>query len=78
MTLAELNARKAALVKTILNDVDSPDILAEINALISSRLGKMPCQYTPEELKARALIAIEQMNQGEGTPHEEMKKKFTA
>ncbi|MDF9830721.1 hypothetical protein [Parabacteroides sp. PF5-6] len=39
---------------------------------------KAPNQYSPEELKERAILAIEQMERGEGTPHEEMTKKFTA
>lgn len=78
MTLLELNAMKAELVKTILNDIDTPEILMEIDNLVKSKIGKHPCQYSAEELKERAKLAIEQMQQGEGTAHEEMKKRFTA
>lgn len=79
MTLLELNTKKNELLQTIWAEVDNPELLAEISDFVQSRIEKKaPCQYSPEQLRDRALLAIEQMQNGEGTPHEEMKKRFTA
>jgi uncharacterized coiled-coil DUF342 family protein len=53
--------------------------LLELNAKkaeLIKLLKKAPCQYSTEELKERALLAIEEMKQGKGISHEEMKNRY--
>lgn len=75
MTVLE---RKAELIKTILNDVDD-DVLKELEAILYYGLSNRepsPCQYSVEELRKRAKQAIEEVETGQVTPHEEVKKRF--
>lgn len=77
MTVLE---RKAALIKAILNDVDE-DVLKELETIYYYGLSKKdtpPCQYSIEELNERARQAIEDVEAGRVTPHEEIKKRFLA
>lgn len=81
MTVLELNAKKAELIKSILNDVDSEDILNQV-ADVVKRLTtkKFPCMYTPEEISAgadRVLTARRSGDRLRFVPFEEVKKKRT-
>jgi hypothetical protein len=78
MNHLELNAKKAELIRSILNEIDNEETLNEITATVQRLLKKVPCQYSAEELKERALLAIEEMKQGKGISHEEMKNRFSA
>lgn len=78
MNFLELNAKKAELIKSILNDINNEETLNELAATVQRLITKYPCQYSAEELKERALRGIEEMEQGKGTPHEEMKNRFSA
>ena len=75
MTIVELNAKKAELIKSILNDINSEDILNEISKFVKSVTVKAPCQYTPEEIQSGALKAIEEAESGGGIPHSQIKRK---
>ncbi|MCD7937990.1 MAG: hypothetical protein LUG98_14125, partial [Tannerellaceae bacterium] len=74
MTLLE---RRAELAKAILNDMDE-EILSKLESAyysISLDDDNSPCQYTPEEIKQRALESVEHMHQGLGISHEQMKTR---
>lgn len=76
MTTIEINARKAEMVQTILNDINSEIVVSELERIIKKLTATEPCRYTPEEIKASAVDAIRQYKEGRYTSHEEM-KKFT-
>ncbi|MDR1160836.1 MAG: hypothetical protein LBK45_00705 [Tannerellaceae bacterium] len=44
--------------------------------VLESNEKNAPCQYAAEELKERALLAIEEMKQGKGVAHEDMKNRY--
>lgn len=77
MTIIELNARKAEIVRAILNDIETEEALDALSDLLRklhvSR--QPPCQYTVEELNDRAEQAIRDYEAGKGIPHEEIKRK---
>lgn len=76
MTAIELNAKKAEMVQTILNEINSEAIVNELERIINKLITAEPCCYTEEEIKASALEAINQRKAGRHTSHEEM-KRFT-
>jgi len=81
MTVLELNAKKAELVKSIINGINNEEAIDELLLFVEQLTLKSPCQYTEEEIKVSALEAIRQMKEGEYTSHEEMKRfteKYTA
>ncbi|MDR1200925.1 MAG: hypothetical protein LBL58_04730 [Tannerellaceae bacterium] len=48
-------------MRSILNEIDNEETLNEITATVQRLLKKVPCQYSAEELKEQALLAIEEM-----------------
>lgn len=78
MTSIELNAKKAELVKTIIN-IDNEDILNRLETILMGLAEeKEPCIYTPEEIKAGVAEAIYEYETGKGIPHEQIKRKNLA
>jgi len=75
MTVLELNAKKAELVKSILNDVNSEEVLDKVSTYVKSLVTPMPCQYTSEEIVTGALQAIEEAEKGGGVLVSEIKRK---
>ena len=76
MTTIELNAKKAKMIRFILNEVNSEVVVDELERIIRKLTTSEPCSYTPEEIKASAAEAILQRKEGRYTSHEEM-KRFT-
>ncbi len=76
MTALELNARKAEMIRLILNDMNSEAAVVELESTIHRLTARPPCRYTPEEIRASAEEAIRQRRQGGYTPHEEIKRMF--
>ena len=74
MTTIELNAKKAEMVRFILNEVNSELIVNELERVIRKLTTSEPCCYTPEEIRASAEEAIRQREEGRYTSHEEMKR----
>ena len=76
MTTMELNAKKAEMIQTILNEVNNELVVDELDRVIRKLTAAEPCRYTPEEIRASADEAIRQRKEGRYTSHEEM-KRFT-
>jgi len=75
MTTIEMEAKKARLVKSIIN-IDSEEIINKIAGMVDS-LTSMPCQHTIQELKEELPAFIKQFEQGELIPHENLMYKTT-
>jgi aspartate/methionine/tyrosine aminotransferase len=73
MTTVELNARKAEMIRMIMNDVNSEVVINELEQVIRRLSVTEPCRYTPEEIKTSAIEAIRQRKEGRYTSHEDMK-----
>lgn len=61
MTTLEIQAKKAELITSIINDVDNEDQLEAVSAYlkeITSSIKEPPCQYSIAELNQRAKQAI--------------------
>ncbi|MDH6312741.1 hypothetical protein M2137_001516 [Parabacteroides sp. PFB2-10] len=82
MTLLELNAKKAELVQTILNDIDSEEVLNELSQMVKKLTApKYPCMHSIEELRSSAADALQAYKKGDGkhfTTQEEMRKRHTS
>ena len=74
MTAVELNARKAEMIRMIMNDVNNEVVVSELEQVIRRFAGAEPCCYTPEEIKTSAIEAIRQRKAGRYTAHEDMKR----
>lgn len=75
MTSIEMNAKKAELIKYIIN-IDNEEILNRLDAiLIGLTEKKRPCSYTADEIKAGVSEAIAEYEAGKGISHEEIKRK---
>jgi len=76
MTTLEINAKKAEIVQSILNNIDTEEALDAVSELLDKlSLRQPPCQYTIEELNERAQRAIKDYESGKGIPHEQIKRK---
>jgi hypothetical protein len=73
MTTVEMEAKKARLVRYIIN-IDSEEIINEISVLVDS-LSSMPCRHTVRELKEGLPEFINRFEHGELIPHEEIERK---
>lgn len=75
MTVLE---RKARFVRTILDDKLDENTLSELEWMLSVLSEKkMPCQYSPEELKTRAEQGIIDAENGYGKTVAEMRAKYS-
>lgn len=75
MTTVELQAKKAELVQSILNDVDNEEALAVLVNTLKKLIVKFPCQHSEEELLKSGREAIEAYKAGILIPHEEIQRK---
>jgi hypothetical protein len=78
MTVLELEAKKAELVRSILNNVNSEEILNELSKIVNKLTVKKPCMYSPEEIQAgadRVLAARRSGDKSHFIPFGEVKKK---
>ena len=75
MTTIELNARKADVIRLILNDINSEVVVGELENLLQKFVSiEPPCRYTPEEIQASAHEAIQQRKTERYTSHEAIKR----
>lgn len=73
MTTLELESKRAALARAILN-LDNEALLNELSGIINSFTPlTFPCQYTTEELKAGIPKFLEDVKIGNTIPHEKIK-----
>lgn len=78
MTVLEIEAKKAELVRTILNYVDSEEVLNELSNIVKKLTTKMPCMYSPEEIRLGADRFLDALNSGDNNKfisHEDVLKK---
>ena len=74
MTVLE---RKACFVSDILNDTDN-DRFVEIELFYHSlkdQIPPSPCMYTIEEIRAGLPERLKALEDGQGIPHEQIKRK---
>ncbi len=78
MTTLELNARKADMIRAILNDMNSEIVVDELDRIIRrfTPSASPPCLYTEKEIKESAVKAIAQRKEGRYTSHEAMERLF--
>lgn len=75
MTVLE---RKARFVRTILDDKLDENTLSDLEWMLSVLSEKkMPCQYSVDELKARAAQGIIDAENGSGKTVAEMRAKYS-
>lgn len=78
MTLLELEARKAQLVRSVLNDIHDEETLNELSVALDRLTGKIPCRYSVEEIRTGADRFLEALHNGDESKfisHEEVLKK---
>ncbi len=76
MTTIELTTKKAELVKSIIINANTEDIINELSQVLKKAISKeIPCQYTDEEVREALIETIKESKAGTGTPHEELKRK---
>lgn len=74
MTVLELEARKASIIRRVLDmDDDKINILDEILQKLNS---PMPCVFTKEEQRAQIEQGIKDQAAGLGRSHEELAEKY--
>ncbi len=79
MTTLELNARKADMIRAILNDMNSEIVVDELDRIIrrfTASPPSPPCLYTEKEIKESAVKAIAQRKDGRYTSHDAMERLF--
>lgn len=74
MTSMELNARKADMIRAIINDVNSEVVVDELDRLIRRFTAPGPCLYSEDEIRTSAAKAIRQRKEGRYTSHAEMER----
>jgi hypothetical protein len=75
MNASQLNAKKMEIIGMLL-DVSNENILADISALIrSARNEVVPCRFTTEQIRKRAVKANADIAAGRFTPHEDIRRK---
>ena len=75
MTLVEINARKAELVKKILNDVNTEEQLTELELFLGLNEENAQCQASIEEVYERFDRAVKAFDRGEGISLSDIKRK---
>ena len=78
MTTMELDARKAKLVREILTEVNSIELLEKISKYLHKHLQQTmnrPCQFTVEELEQVLEQSQEDIKKGNISTHEDMVKE---
>lgn len=78
MTVLEIEAKKAELVRTILNNVDSEEVLNELSNMVKKLTTKMPCMHSPEEIRSGVDRFLDALNSGDKSKfisHEEVLKR---
>lgn len=73
MTTIEMEAKKARLVRSIMN-IDSEDLINKLSGFVDS-LTTMPCQHTIEELKEGLPDFFDKLKNGQLIAHENLKHK---
>jgi len=80
MTTLQMRAKKTELIGTIINDVNSEDMLESISLLLKKIIigeKQAPCQYSVSELNDRAKQAIMDYEEGKNLfPHNQIKRKI--
>lgn len=62
----ELDARKASVVRDILNNVNTAELVERLNVFVRQLVGEEPCQYSVEEMDNILDEAEQAMDNGEG------------
>lgn len=76
MTISEMNARKAELIKCILNEINEEESINKLDLFLRGLTqSKAPCQYTYQELITRAEEGIQEYEKGKCISHEDIKRK---
>lgn len=72
MTAIELNARKAIVVREILNNINSAELLDRLSTFVYQLIKKEPCQYSLEEIDKILDEGEIAMENGEGLSSDEV------
>ena len=79
MTTIEIQAKKAELITSIINDVDNEEQLEAVSAYlkeVTSSVKEPPCQYSITKLNERAKQAVADYEARERLiPHEQVRRK---
>ncbi|MDL2212387.1 hypothetical protein LJC72_12135 [Bacteroides sp. OttesenSCG-928-D19] len=76
MTTLELEARKAYIIRLIIN-VDSEEIINKLSQTVEKFVSpSLPCQHSMEELKKGLPEFYSASEKGELTSHEDVKRMF--
>lgn len=76
MTALELNTKKAELIKSIIIDADTEEIINELSRVLKKfNRTKAPCVFNDSEVRNAIIDAIEESKARTGTPHENIKRK---
>jgi len=80
MTTIEIQAKKAELITSIINDVDNEEQLEAVSAYlkeVTSSVKEPPCQYSMEELKDRLKLGRIAEKEGNYKTQAEMRRKHS-
>jgi len=72
MTAIELEARKASVVRDILNNVNTAELLDQLSAFVKHLVKREPCQYSLSEIDAILDEGEMSMDNHEGIDSEEV------